>query len=203
MKNKLPYTFLRAILLVVFYFLALYIYQVVLIPTDTPLDELNAENESSQSATEENITVNTAQENKDRFEDFPVEEQKLFGQAPLDLKSHPIGLEFKTVISDAYKQGPNFAGHYTVVIWGCGTSCQEFTIIDDLTGKIYGDYITEKLTDGNLSYGLDFNIKSSLLVINSPDSPERDADSESYPARYYQWGNNRLLPLAVDNKEVE
>jgi hypothetical protein len=35
------------------------------------------------------------------------------------------------------KVGPNFAGHYIVVQWGCGTSCVMMVIVDALTGKIY------------------------------------------------------------------
>lgn len=33
--------------------------------------------------------------------------------------------------------GPNFAGHYIVVRWGCGSPCTMMAIVDAITGKIY------------------------------------------------------------------
>src|SRR5664279_959817 len=45
--------------------------------------------------------------------------------------------EFRTVPRDGAKKGPNFAAHYTVVIWGCGTSCAQFAIVDAITGRTY------------------------------------------------------------------
>src|SRR5438105_1150903 len=35
----------------------------------------------------------------------------------------------------AAPDGPNFAGHYTVVTWGCGTECQMHAILDGRTGQ--------------------------------------------------------------------
>lgn len=35
------------------------------------------------------------------------------------------------------KSGVNFAGHYHIVTFGCGTSCQTGYIIDEKTGEIY------------------------------------------------------------------
>src|ERR1700743_182434 len=44
---------------------------------------------------------------------------------------------FRTVISEGANKGPNFAGHYTVVTWGCGADCASFAIVDALTGKVF------------------------------------------------------------------
>ena len=33
--------------------------------------------------------------------------------------------------------GVNFAGHYVVASWGCGTGCAQFAIIDAITGDLY------------------------------------------------------------------
>jgi hypothetical protein len=30
-----------------------------------------------------------------------------------------------------------FAGHYTIPRWGCGTDCNGFVVVDSKTGKIY------------------------------------------------------------------
>jgi hypothetical protein len=30
-----------------------------------------------------------------------------------------------------------FAGHYTVPRWGCGTGCNQFVIVDSVSGTVY------------------------------------------------------------------
>jgi hypothetical protein len=44
---------------------------------------------------------------------------------------------FRTMIRDGAKQKVEFAGHYTVPKWGCGTSCVSFAIADSISGKVY------------------------------------------------------------------
>ncbi len=45
---------------------------------------------------------------------------------------------FKTRLAWAAKnQRPNFAGHYILTSWGCGTTCLMGAIIDAKTGKVY------------------------------------------------------------------
>lgn len=49
----------------------------------------------------------------------------------------PTQHEFRTVIRHGAKKGPNFAGHYTVVEWGCGSNCVVYAVIDAITGAVY------------------------------------------------------------------
>ena len=44
---------------------------------------------------------------------------------------------FRTRITKEALQGPNFAGHYTVATWGCGTGCTEFAIVNAKTGTVF------------------------------------------------------------------
>lgn len=44
---------------------------------------------------------------------------------------------YRTKIRDGSKRGPNFAGHYTVVSWGCGMDAYMFVVVDAKTGKVY------------------------------------------------------------------
>lgn len=44
---------------------------------------------------------------------------------------------FRTQIRRQYAAGPNFAGHYVLIQWGCGSGCLQFVIADSLTGKIF------------------------------------------------------------------
>jgi hypothetical protein len=156
-------------------------------------------------------------------DEYPVQDVFSGVSAPLNLKSHTIGLRYRTRISEGYKGGANFAGHYTIAIWGCGMDCQSLAIIDNANGKIYGSYITEKLTGGHGSFSLDFNINSTLLVINpqyyldqaesepADSGPWLDEESkhryfqyirdhkDSYPTKYYKWEKNELVLIDTDN----
>jgi hypothetical protein len=50
--------------------------------------------------------------------------------------SDPDARMFKTRLRYAAAKGPFFAGHYSMAIWGCGTSCISFAVIDLVTGKV-------------------------------------------------------------------
>lgn len=48
------------------------------------------------------------------------------------------------VLRDGKEQpGPNFAGHYIVVRWPCGSPCGMMAIVDAETGKFYSPPISE------------------------------------------------------------
>ena len=42
---------------------------------------------------------------------------------------------FRTMIRDAAGQKPNFAGHYILTSWGCGSPCIQTFAIDAVTGR--------------------------------------------------------------------
>jgi hypothetical protein len=99
---------------------------------------------------------------------------------------------FRTKIRDGIEAGPNFAGHLTIVEWGCGSSCVSIAIVDAKTGSVndgpfnilgYGailDYADGK--DEPLSYKHD----SRLLVVRG--CPE-DRNCAEY---FYEWSGAGL-----------
>jgi hypothetical protein len=87
-----------------------------------------------------------------RFEDYPVKEVFKGNPAPPVL----TGLEerrFRTVIRQGVAKGwgvedagtgeehtspgPNFAGHFAIVKWGCGSPCLMAAIVDLGTGRVF------------------------------------------------------------------
>jgi len=54
----------------------------------------------------------------------------------VDFSLIPEAKAFYTRITETVSSGPNFAGHYTVVYWGCGTDCYGYAIVDAATGKV-------------------------------------------------------------------
>lgn len=59
------------------------------------------------------------------FEDYRVT-QKFNGNPAAAVIATRRARMFRTMIRTQAKQGPNFAGHYTVAIWGCGSGCRQF-----------------------------------------------------------------------------
>jgi hypothetical protein len=71
-----------------------------------------------------------------KFEEYPVAESWTQSPAPLKL-STPSERMFKTQLSNAAKEPPNFAGHYRIVFWGCGSMCGAGALIDLQTGAVF------------------------------------------------------------------
>lgn len=82
--------------------------------------------------------------------------------APVNFNSLPDARLFKTSITNSYKDGPNFAGHYHIAMWGCGTDCFGLAVIDVISGNIVGYSPT------NESYHLGNYDLSSQVVTFSP-----------------------------------
>src|SRR5687768_15600978 len=101
------------------------------------------------------------------FLEYRVNAQKV--DAPkLELKSHPVGRRYRTVIRTAVRQeGANFAGGYTLAKWGCGSSCLQFAIVDLKTGRIFHQ------PGLVLTRGLEFRSDSALLKIGRASCRER------------------------------
>lgn len=47
---------------------------------------------------------------------------------------------FRTRIREGAKSDVEFAGHYTVPRWGCGTECNAFVVVDSIGGKVYDGF---------------------------------------------------------------
>lgn len=145
----------------------------------------------------ENTTLKITDTKKNipyKFEDYPINNNLQGKQAPLNLKSHPRGLQFKTVISNAYKEGPNFAGHYTVAEWGCGTSCQNHAIVDNRSGNIIDAEIGS-------SYGVEYKLDSQLFVVN-PRKVLIDNFGDDIP-EYFKTGYYELSEDGLKMRKLE
>jgi hypothetical protein len=115
--------------------------------------------------------------NAPRFAQYYVKTEKLKKAAKVNLNSHPKARRYRTVLRLGAEEGPNFAGHYAVVGWGCGTSCVMFAIVDLKSGSVIfpNDFTTvtglhfeadefEKAGSGPF-WGLRYKLDSRLLVV--------------------------------------
>lgn len=135
-----------------------------------------------------------------RFEDFPVTKEFQGKPARVDLASHPYARLFRTSLKQGAAAGPNFAGHYALVTWGCGNECGELLVVDVRTGKVYGVLqASGKSVSGSAAHlkteileysrGADFQLTSKLLIVDPPCpkdyNPCVSSARTSEPVRYY------------------
>jgi hypothetical protein len=76
------------------------------------------------------------QKNPPEFKDFSTT-QMFSGRVHAPILATPLDRKHRTAIRESLANGVNFAGHYVVAEWGCGTGCREFVIVDVKTGIVY------------------------------------------------------------------
>jgi hypothetical protein len=128
-----------------------------------------------------------------QFSSYPVKEIYKGRVARVRLDS-PKARMFRTRLREDSRSGPNFAGHYTVVIWGCGTGCAQMDVVDAKTGNVYFppvEWMDIPDMEDAESRGKFFRLDSKLLVIT-----KSNYDMErSYTAYYYLFDKNRFRLL--------
>jgi hypothetical protein len=128
------------------------------------------------------------------FADFPVAKVYKGTPAPVDLRSNASARMFRTRLQEGARKGPNFAGHYTVVTWGCGSNCAANKIVDALTGRVYDGFGDER--------GEEFKPDSKLVIADPAEPGLNVSPTSSLPVRYYVWEGPRLRLIYEEACEV-
>lgn len=133
-----------------------------------------------------------------RFEDFPAPAS---GASPIakPLIDSTEARRYRTMIRQGAADGPNFAGHFAVVAWGCGSSCSERAIVDTRTGHVYFDKRLRDLDttqadengESDNQFPAYFNLSSRLLVIVGAPGEDESRDGVAF----YAWTGNQLKLL--------
>jgi hypothetical protein len=127
------------------------------------------------------------------FQDYPA---TVVRQRPAHLKlDTPVARQYVTRIRQALREakqhGPDFAGHYTVAGWGCGTECAAFVIVDDTTGEVHAP---PEIAHG-VSLGVggpEFRPDSRLMVVASCPDPQVYG-LERCQRKFYEWDGSQLI----------
>jgi hypothetical protein len=130
---------------------------------------------------------NKAPEKLPEFKDYPV--TGIFHGAPAAPKLLTPGQRrFRTMIRQWARKGANFAGHYTIAEWGCGTACVQIAVVDIQTGDVYeGPF--GNLPQGYIGYGINFEEETNIFY-------RRDSalfiargcpNHKQCAAYYYRW----------------
>lgn len=127
------------------------------------------------------------------FSKYEIPKKDIFTgtPAPVVLSSFKDATIYRTVLKEGAKKGPNFAGHYTVVSFGCGTQCQDNWIIDATTGIIYDRFSTV--------IGQKYTLDSNLMILNPPDEQLKKA-YEKYPDQPLLGTMETTAQIWKDNK---
>ena len=130
------------------------------------------------------------------FADYPVSGAFRGRPAPARFENDSLDRRFRTVLREGAQRGPNFAGHFTIVTWGCGSSCQMNAVIDAHAGRIYHPWFQTMM-------GSAHELSSALLIADPPDSTIAAFGAEivrgpcvscGTPAAYV-WRSDHLEPV--------
>ena len=105
---------------------------------------------------------------------------------------------YRTILGTAAAAGPNFAGHYTIASWGCGSACVQWAIIDAVSGRVTWPAGLSTVSAAHLGgpspddmLPLRFRPDSRLLLVLG--APGEDETREGIA--YYQWTGQALRRL--------
>lgn len=123
-----------------------------------------------------------------------------------DVKSHPRSRLFRSMIRwGVQKDGVNFAGHYSLVSWGCGVACSGKAIVDVKTGQVFHPPELDTLTMDNLDYDsfgeqftlpLAFTANSRMLRLVGAYG----VNTLHRGVFYWYWNGRRLVLIRKVNK---
>lgn len=135
-----------------------------------------------------------------RFRDFPARPWRA-AHYPRPILDTPVKRAYRTRIRLDAAEGPNFAGHFRIALWGAGTGGIDVTFIDEQTGEVvfepslqlvWGGHVGDE-PSGRDDYRVRFRPDSRLvIVLGLPNEDEDDAKEGVY---FYEWTGRRLKLL--------
>jgi hypothetical protein len=136
-----------------------------------------------------------------QFHNYAVKDANIFHGQPatpqIVKKEH---LTFRTAITDAARKGPNFAGHYSVAVWDCGSECTSAAIVDETTGEVFSvpfRFLNLPLVQGTPDEpahefkGAVYKLKSRLFIVDG--CPE----GKQCATYYYEWKDEKFSVLRM------
>jgi hypothetical protein len=128
----------------------------------------------------------TRQSGQWSFELYPVAATFKGKPAP-PLLTTDLQHAYRSRIRSETRKGPNFAGLFTLVKWGCGSPCLRFVIVDARSGAVYEPRLVVGCSEKNgLEAIIDFK-RTSRLIIAIGHSKELGCGSA-----FYEWDGKQL-----------
>lgn len=105
----------------------------------------------------------------------------------------PFEHSYRTEIRAQARKGPNFAGHFTLAKWGCGSPCLRFVIIDATSGAAYDPGIIVGCANKHgLEAKIDFRLGSRLIAATGISEAAASSTEVVCGTNYYLWDGKHL-----------
>lgn len=148
--------------------------------------------------------VSYAQPNLPSFNQYAVKAEGI-RNISVNLSSHKNARNFRTNLRNSAGKGVNFAGHFVIGTWGCGTNCTESGIIDGRTGRVFfppelqgaGSGFCDLPDDREL---LTYHANSRLLVLSGFKNGEIDTPNSPCGIYYLEWTGVRFRQVRFIRK---
>jgi hypothetical protein len=149
-----------------------------------------------------------AQSTTPTFTRYAVKAEKI-KNVKVNLRSHKNANSYRTNLWNAAKEGVNFAGHYILTTWGCGTNCSQSAIIDARNGRVFFPRELEGTIFGFCELADDteplvYQADSRLLVLSGFKGGDFDRKDGRCGIYYLEWtGTNFKQVQLVEKKRIE
>jgi hypothetical protein len=124
----------------------------------------------------------------------------------VNLKSHKDANMFRTNLRNAAKEGVNFAGHYILTTWGCGTNCSQSAIIDARTGRVF---FPRELAGAGFGFcelpddtePIVSQADSRLLLLNGFKGGDLNLENAPCGIYYLEWTGTKFKQVKFEEKK--
>lgn len=124
----------------------------------------------------------------------------------VNLKSHRDANRFRTNLRNAAKEGVNFAGHYILTTWGCGTNCSQSAIIDARNGRVF---FPDQLEGAGFGFcelpdetePIVYHADSRLLVLNGFKGGDLSQENAPCGIYYLEWTGRNFKQVRFEQKK--
>lgn len=140
------------------------------------------------------------------FSNYKVKVEKITPKHP-DLASHKDARMFRTNLRNAVKDGINFAGHFVLANWGCGTNCSESAIVDATTGRVFFPSVLQGIGIGfcDIDYGktdgLEYKPDSRLLILSGFKGGDLNNENSPCGIYYMEWTGTNFKTVKFIQKK--
>jgi hypothetical protein len=110
---------------------------------------------------------------------------------------------FQTRLKDAAHEPPNFAGHYTIAIWGCGSECMSGAVVDLKSGKVFSPPLA--MGKGSLHFsvcqsafensGVEHRVESRLFILRCGLNYSEKVGTNVPDTWYFVWEDDHFRQL--------
>lgn len=150
-------------------------------------------------------SIGLAQSTTPTFTQYAAKVEKA-KNVKVNLKSHKNANSYRTNLRNAAKEGVNFAGHYILTTWGCGTNCSQSAIIDARNGRVFFPRELEGAGFGfcelpDDSEPLVSQADSRLLILNGFKGGDLEVENARCGIYYLEWTGTKFKQVKFEEKK--